>query len=92
MSYVPEKQASEPKFTLVSVEKSEPPDGCEGGSWYRYIIERGRSTIVGSRSGTLQQVTTHAKEYAAELNYRAENGGGSTWAPRKRGRKPQTQS
>jgi hypothetical protein len=70
------------QFTLVSIEKTDPPSGCDGDKWYRYVIERGISTIVGNRSGTLKQVTNYAREYTAELNERAKNGGRSSWSPR----------
>lgn len=82
-----ENAAAKPKFVVKGAEKIDPPHGCEGKSWYRYVIESGRSTIVGCRSGTLQQVTEHAKEYAAELNFRAANGGHSAWSPRNKKRK-----
>ena len=83
-----EKKFVEPIFTLISVEKTDAPPGCDGQGWHRYVIGRGTSTIVGSRRGTLNQIRTYACEYAAELNERAANGGGSTWSPKNKGRKP----
>ncbi|MBI2994286.1 MAG: hypothetical protein HYY48_08955 [Gammaproteobacteria bacterium] len=87
MSSVVEKKLNEPKFTLISVEKTETPPGCDGQGWYRYVIGRGTSTIVGSRRGTLSQIRAYASEYAEEINQRAANGGASTWSPKHKGRK-----
>lgn len=87
MSSIAETRPVQTVFTLISVEKTDAPAGCLGDRWYRYVIERGASTIVGSRRGTLQQVTLHAREYAAELNLRAANGGAFTWSPKIKGRK-----
>ena len=87
MSFIAEKRTSPSEFIVSSVEKTDAPAGCEGEGWYRYVLERGASTIVGSRRGTLQQVRTHAREYAAEINNRAANGGASTWSPKIKGRK-----
>ena len=72
------------EFSVTSVEKTDPPDGCKGENWYRYVIERENSTIVGSRIGTLKQVTRHAREFADELNLRSKNGGRSIWAPNRK--------
>ena len=82
MSEALQKSTDSSQFTLVSIEKTDPPQGCDGDKWYRYVIERGISTIVGNRSGTLKQVTNYAREYTAELNERAKNGGRSSWSPR----------
>ena len=87
MSSVVEKRIPPQIFTLISVEKTDAPPGCDGQGWHRYVIGRGTSTIVGSRRGTLSQIRTYASEYAAELNERAANGGASTWSPKNKGRK-----
>lgn len=81
------KKAPDAKFNVVSVEKTRPPAGCDGDDWYRYVIERGRSTIVGARRGSLRQVKAHATEYANDLNLRAANGGVSLWSPRRKAQK-----
>lgn len=72
-------------FRVVSVEKMEPIAGMiyEGG--YRYIIECRRGKIVGTRIGTLQEVSSHAKAFIDELNSRDNNPGYSFWL--RRGRK-----
>lgn len=87
MSFIAEKRTTQSMFVVSSVEKTDAPDGCDGEGWYRYVLERGTSTIVGNRRGTLQQVRTHAREYAEEINNRAANGGASTWSPKIKGRK-----
>jgi hypothetical protein len=86
MSTVLDKESDSSQFTLVSVEKIDPPEGATGDTWYRYVIERGISTIVGNRAGTLKQVTNYAREYTAELNERSRNGGRSSWSPRSKSR------
>lgn len=72
-------------FKLVSVEKTDMPQGGADQTWYSYVLDNGRSQIRGKHCGSLKAVTAYATQYAAELNARAV-GGHSTWAPR--GRKP----
>lgn len=72
-------------FKLVSVEKTDVPQGGADQSWYSYVLDNGRSQIRGKQCGSLKAVTAYANQYATELNARAV-GGHSTWAPR--GRKP----
>ena len=57
-------------FEIVSVKRSEPPQGLEGADWYRYIIGRGVNTINGHRQGSLSAVTTAVEEITAQLNER----------------------
>ena len=71
-------------FSVVSVEKIDPPGGLIEGSWYRYILECEHDRIVGTRSGTLQQVSSHAKAFIDELNSRGENPCYSVWTNRRR--------
>jgi hypothetical protein len=71
-------------FSVVSVEKTEPLAGTIGGNWYRYILEWEHGTIVGTRCGTLEQVTSHAKTFIDERNYRDETPGLSIWTRRRR--------
>lgn len=83
----PVADAGEQQYALASVEEIEAPEGCEekgAGRWFRYVIERGTSTIVGQRRGTRQQVATYAKEYVAELNARSGGRASSPWAPRQK--------
>lgn len=74
---------SENQYSVVSVEKTENPQGVEGGSWCRYVIGRGSSQIVGNRRGTIAQVTSHAKTLAEDLNARSGLGS-SSWSSRKK--------
>jgi len=62
------------KFRLISIEKTDPPEGMPGDSWYRYVIGQGTSRIEGKRLGTLKAVTLHAEEYAENLDTRATIG------------------
>ena len=71
-------------YSLACVEKTEAPVGAEGKNWYRYVIERATSTIVGQRRGTLQQVTSHAEAFVEELNARSSGRSASAWAPRRK--------
>lgn len=70
------------EFTVVSVEKSEAPEGAEGDNWYRYIIERGNSQIVGNMAGTMKNVKKQVDEFVANLNERTSSPNGrSLWSP-----------
>lgn len=70
------------KYKVVSVEKTDPPEGLPEGNWHRYIIGHGRSKIEGLKPGTLSAVKQHAESVASDLNERTGKGG-STYAPRK---------
>lgn len=90
MSAVKPTQPELSLFSVVTVEKTEAPDGAEG-TWYRYVIEReNSSTIVGSRRGSMRAVKRHAQAFAKDLNVRIANGGKSMWSPRQK--KPATSS
>ena len=41
------------KYVLVSIDKTEAPEGLPGTNWHQYIIERGNSQIVGKKPGSL---------------------------------------
>jgi hypothetical protein len=62
-------QNNEP-FELVSVEKSDPPEGAQGTDWVLYTIEQGRNKISGYRRGSLASARKAAKEIVAGLNER----------------------
>jgi hypothetical protein len=68
-------------FAVARVEKISAPEGAMGQNWYRYVLENGRSSIVGQRSGSLKDVTAYANQYAVQLNSR-NGGGSSTWTSR----------
>jgi|GEM_PF-680379 hypothetical protein len=72
-------------FKVARVEKTAAPDGSDGQGWYRYVLDNGKSTITGQRSGTLKDVTAHAAYCAEQINARGF-GKQSLWSPR--GRKP----
>ena len=62
-------------YQLESVEKCSPPTGIAGVDWYYYVIVRGISRIDGKRSGTLKEVTAHAKDLADRVNKRNDKYG-----------------
>jgi hypothetical protein len=72
-------------FKVARVEKTDAPDGGQGQDWYRYVLESGRSTITGHRSGSRKDVLAYATQCAEQLNTRGLTGQ-SIWSPR--GRKP----
>lgn len=75
---------SERDFQVVSVNPSAPPVGLNQGNWYRYVIARKNSTIVGNMRGTLEEVTRHAENVADDLNYRNDVSKGGLWSSRNR--------
>ena len=80
-SYPANKQLAD-HFKVVSVEKSEAPQGAEGNNWHRYVIERGNSQIIGNMRGSLQKVKSKVSEYVENLNERsASPKGRSQWTP-----------
>jgi hypothetical protein len=83
MSTELESNIRENKYRVVSVEKTEPPEGMPDGNWHRYIIGQGSAKIEGLKPGTLKAVTEHAETVAEDLNSRA-GGGNSAYAARKR--------
>lgn len=68
-------------YEVVTVEKTNPPEGANGGNWYRYVIELEGQSIVGNRRGTLKQVTEYAKECAENMSNRFYRGR-SHWTSR----------
>jgi len=84
-----EEGAAKPKlpsfiklYEVASVTKTQAPAGADG-SWYKYVLEGGRSPITGMRRGNLKEVTEHAKRCAMELNERNSGKSPSAWAPRR---------
>ncbi|HEX9802304.1 MAG TPA: hypothetical protein VGB35_03535 [Gammaproteobacteria bacterium] len=70
-------------YRVVSVEKTDPPEGM-GGSWHSYIIERGTSVVTGKKPGSLKAVTAHARQVVQDLNSRTGLNAGSLYAGRRR--------
>ena len=68
-------------FAVARVERTGAPDGAIGQNWYRYVLDNGRSHIVGQRCGSLKDVTAYAQQYAEQLNSR-NGGASSTWTSR----------
>lgn len=68
-------------FELVSVQKTDVPRGGSGDTWYSYVLDNGRSKIVGTQQGSLKSVTAYATQYATELNARTL-ACQSVWSPR----------
>jgi hypothetical protein len=68
-------------FAVARVERTGAPDGAIGQNWYRYVLDNGRSHIVGQRCGSLKDVTAYAHLYAEQLNSR-NGGASSTWTSR----------
>ncbi|MBI3561779.1 MAG: hypothetical protein HY080_08695 [Gammaproteobacteria bacterium] len=69
------------KYSVISVEKTDPPPGMTGDDWHRYVIGVGNSKMVGCKPGTLSAITEHARTVAEDLNARASRSG-SVYAPR----------
>jgi len=72
------------RCTVVSVERSEGPDGATGDDWYRYVIEKPGSPITGYRRGKKKDVLEYLNECMSQLEERMTTGK----APKARGRKP----
>ena len=70
------------QYRVISVEKTDPPEGMTDGDWYHYIIGYGRSKIEGLRCGTRKAVTQHAEDFAENLSTRTTKGY-SAYAARK---------
>lgn len=70
-------------FRVALVEKSAVPQGAEGEGWYRYVLERGYSTITGWRRGSRQEIMQHAIRCTEELNAHSTNGS-SPWTYRRK--------
>ncbi len=69
-------------YRVVSIDKAPAPEGMKG-SWYRYVIQRGKSIIEGMQAGKLSDVQNHAESYANTLNERFVKGNYAYRAPKK---------
>ena len=74
---------NEGRYTVVTVEKTQPPKGMTGDNWHQYVIGYGVSRVIGKKPGTLSAVTAHAETVAEDLNSRARSGS-SFYAPRQK--------
>jgi len=77
---------AKPTYRVISVEKTDPPEGMPEGDWYSYVIGHGRSRIEGIRNGSLKTVTQHAQDFAENLSTRTTKGY-SAYAARKQQKK-----
>jgi hypothetical protein len=58
-------------YEIESIQRTEPPPGCEGSNWYRYVIAfEGTDTVHGCRQGSLKAVTSAVEEIIVQLNER----------------------
>jgi len=57
-------------YEIVSVKRTDPPEGTEGTGWHHYVITQGGNQISGFRQGTLKGVTTAVEEIVVQLNER----------------------
>ena len=78
-----DEETKKPRYTVISVEKTTPPEGTTGENWHRYEIGQGTSKIVGKKPGSLKEITQHAETMAEDLNSRTGSGN-SVYAPRKK--------
>ena len=83
----PPKRKDAFHYTVVSVERSNGPEGAPGSDWYRYVIEKPGSPITGYRRGKKSDVMAYISECMGQLEERMQSGK----APRARGRKPKEQ-
>lgn len=81
MAAIKDAVSPDKTYQVVSVEKTDPPAGIEGGTWYRYVIALEEESIIGNRRGTLKSVTEYAKECAENLSSRVARGT-SSWSSR----------
>lgn len=68
-SALSQSSVTEP-FQLVSIARSEPPEGASGKDWYTYVIAQGKNTIEGRRQGSKANLTASVEEMVDRLNER----------------------
>ena len=57
-------------FTVISINKTEPPEAGSKESWYQYSIANEITTITGKRKGKKSDVTSYIEECIERLNMR----------------------
>ena len=57
-------------YEIVSIKRTDPPEGTEGTGWHHYVISQGANTISGFRQGSLRAVTAAVEEIVGQLNER----------------------
>ncbi|HEY5604322.1 MAG TPA: hypothetical protein VIM41_14570 [Gammaproteobacteria bacterium] len=73
MSAVKNAESIVKQYSVISVEKSKAPVGADGDNWFKYVVVRDNSKIVGNMRGTLNQVTQYANDFVDNLNLRAQS-------------------
>jgi RNA recognition motif-containing protein len=73
-----------PPFRLISVEKTGDPALGSAENWHRYVIQSGKSHIIGLHRGTLDEVTEFAEDCVEAFNLRNRSKGrrSITWSSR----------
>lgn len=62
-------QNNEP-FELLSINKTEPPEGSQGKDWVRYEIVQGSNVITGYRQGSIKSTKLAVEQIIVGLNER----------------------
>ena len=58
-------------YEIVSIRRTEAPQGMEGSNWYKYVVSfEGNTNLQGYQQGSLSAVTTSVEEFVAQLNER----------------------
>lgn len=65
-----QEAATDYKYQVTEVEKTTAPEGMPGDSWYRYVIQKGKSVMECKKSGSLKVVREHAEGVAELINSR----------------------
>lgn len=86
MNTILEDESNKSSFTIMAIEKSDPPKDMAGKDWYRYIVRQKKRNITGFKTGTLESVTEHVESFTEGLNERSSSGA-SPNAHSARGRK-----
>ena len=76
-------------YRVVSIQKEDWEASRADDNWYKYVVDNGKSTIIGHRRGPPEQVKEHAERFVAELNARGGRVRDPIW-PSRRGRPAQT--
>jgi hypothetical protein len=57
-------------YEIVSVDRTDPPEGMEGDDWHCYVISQGKNTIEGFRQGKPRAVKKAVEDIVAQVNER----------------------
>ncbi len=70
MVYDRQLTANDEPYKLKSILEEKAPTGTEGIGWHRYVITRGKNSIIGHRQCSLEGVTVAVEELLVQLNER----------------------